>query len=122
MGLPWTGPWRIVSQPTSVDYCIEKVGSPETKRVVHYGMLKIYERDSIFEDSETDGNESDEYDPYSSSGESTSVSGDRSQVSDTPMMSDRSPELDESPPDSQLPRRPVRDRRLPIRYREYSDH
>ena len=48
-GLPWTGPWRIVSRPTDVDYKIKLVANPRKTRVVHHDVLKPYEGGDVAE-------------------------------------------------------------------------
>ena len=50
--LPWTGPWRVVEQKSSVDYRIELVSCPTKRRVVHYDSLKPFEGTGRFTDDE----------------------------------------------------------------------
>ena len=44
---PWTGPWRIISKVTDVDYRISLVSQPAKTRVVHVDYLKPFERQEI---------------------------------------------------------------------------
>ena len=44
---PWTGPWRIISKVTEVDYRISLVSQPAKTRVVHMDYLKPFERQEL---------------------------------------------------------------------------
>ncbi len=44
---PWTGPWRIIGQPTEIDHEIELVSNPKKHKIVHRDVLKRYECSDI---------------------------------------------------------------------------
>jgi len=139
---PWTGPWKVESQETEVDYKIALLSNPKKTRVVHFDVLKPYERleDDVVEtqpgsdqskENESDILESirDLYAPWKVTTDneallSNSSEEKESSESDTNSMSDQfdgvvvDPELINKTTQN-IPRRsqrPQRQRRRPQRY------
>ncbi len=65
---PWTGPWEVLRQTSSVDYEISLVSNPEKRRIVHFDTLKLFEGyktdTSDITSSSMSDNESDSSDIY----------------------------------------------------------
>ena len=134
--LPWTGPWRVLEQVTSVDYRIELVSRPTKRRVVHYDSLKPFEGTGRF--SEDEEPVVDDQDPFASDGDKHVKERDKllddvadlfmphsAHLSDVPgvtgnvisgQYSSTDSDVDETPPQPRRALRPRERLRQPNRY------
>ena len=63
---PWTGPWRVLSRETEVDYRIALVSNPRKIRIIHVDVLKEYEGPQVIttEDDSSDGADTAVHDEF----------------------------------------------------------
>ena len=56
---PWTGPWKVLSRETEVDYKIALVSNPRKTRVIHVDVLKEYEGAQVVTTEESSSDRGD---------------------------------------------------------------